>query len=158
VWPDQLIIAGLACMVELYTSIDGTFVDLWNNVQHHVDLSWLHKTQAGLLRVVPGCAQCTEGQGVEYQVTQYWLRAMFGQLCTPRGLMNRLTGDFISRLCPIRIVEDLETALGGFSPAALDTHGEGVVSLARGLIPCCLCFRFYVYVCCSCLSLRTSCV
>lgn len=80
--PQQPVIAGLACMVGLYKSIDGTFVDLWNGVQRHADPSWLYRMQADLLQAVPGCVLYTEGQAIEILVTQHWLRNLPTLLAT----------------------------------------------------------------------------
>lgn len=114
-------------MVGLYKSIDSTFIDLWNGVQRPPDPSWLCKTQADLLQVVPEYMQCSEVQAVEIRVTQHWLQATVLRLCSLRGFVSSLTGDS----GPTRIARDLVIALEAFSQTAVECHGDSVVSVAN---------------------------
>lgn len=120
---DQLVTAGLACLAALHKGIDETSIDL---------TAWVCKIRTDLLQAVSRHLPCTEGEAVKIQVTQHWLRAVFWQQCSSRGLISSLTGDAVQFLSPMWIAKDLEVALETFSRSALEVHGEVVVSLDAG--------------------------
>lgn len=116
-------------MINLYKTIDDTFVNLWNRVHNHVNPTWIAQLQTQLSEAVPAYLECTEAQAVEIRVTQQWLRAMVWQLCVCQGLVSSVSQDTAMTFkFPIQISRDLLTMTHQFSQPAMEVHGVGLVS------------------------------
>jgi hypothetical protein len=118
-------------LINLYKTIDDTFVSLWNRVHTHASPTWIAQLQTQLSEAVPAYLECTEAQAVEIRVTQQWLRATVWQLCVCQGLVNSVSNDAsITFKYPIQISRDLLTMTQQFSQPAMEVHGAGLVSAA----------------------------
>jgi len=122
-------------MINLYKTIDDTFVNLWNRVHSHVNPTWAAQLQTQLSEAVPAYLECTEAQAVEIRVTQQWLRAMVWQLCVCQGLVSSVSQETsMTFKFPIQISRDLLTMTHQFSQPAMEVHGVGLVSNATDSI------------------------
>jgi hypothetical protein len=128
---DRPVAVGLELLINLYKTIDDTFVSLWNRVHTHASPTWIAQLQTQLSDAVPAYLECTEAQAVEIRVTQQWLRATVWQLCVCQGLVNSVSNDAsITFKYPIQISRDLLTMTQQFSQPAMEVHGAGLVSAA----------------------------
>lgn len=126
---DRPVAVGLELMINLYKTIDDTFINLWNRVHGHANPSWIAQLQTQLSEAVPAYLECTEAQAVEIRVTQQWLRAMVWQLCVCQGLVSSVSQDSsMTFKFPIQISRDLLTMTHQFSQPAMEVHGVGLVS------------------------------
>jgi hypothetical protein len=126
---DRPVAIGLELMINLYKTIDDTFVNLWNRVHNHVNPQWIAQLQTQLSEAVPAYLECTEAQAVEIRVTQQWLRAMAWQLCVNQGALSSVSQDTsMTFKFPIQISRDLLTMTHQFSQPAMEVHGVGLVS------------------------------
>jgi hypothetical protein len=126
---DRPVAIGLELLINLYKTIDDTFISLWNRVHTHASPTWIAQLQTQLSEAVPAYLECTEAQAVEIRVTQQWLRAMVWQLCVCQGLVNSVSNDTsITFKYPIQISRDLLTMTQQFSQPAMEVHGVGLVS------------------------------
>lgn len=115
-------------MVRMFRSIDGTFINLWNQVPRQIDASWVRELQVNLHELAPNHIEGTEGQMTEIIVTRHWLRTVIWQMCSSRGLMSSLANEWMLFLSPSCIAKDLQIALEGLSQFAVQARGGGVVS------------------------------
>ncbi|KAJ8117998.1 hypothetical protein OPT61_g931 [Boeremia exigua] len=135
---DRPVAVGLELMINLYKTIDDTFVNLWNRVHSHVNPTWAAQLQTQLSEAVPAYLECTEAQAVEIRVTQQWLRAMVWQLCVCQGLVSSVSQDTsMTFKFPIQISRDLLTMTHQFSQPAMEVHGVGLIEKLFD-IACCL--------------------
>lgn len=126
---DRPVAVGLELLINLYKTIDDTFVNLWNHVHSHVNPQWISQLQTQLSEAVPSYLECTEAQAVEIRVTQSWLRAMVWQLCVCQGFGTSVSQDAsMTFKYPIQISRDLLTMTHQFSQPAMEVHGVGLVS------------------------------
>lgn len=126
---DRPVAVGLELMINLYKTIDDTYVNVWNRVHNHVNSAWAAQLQTQLSEAVPAYLECTEAQAVEIRVTQQWLRAMVWQLCVCQGLVSTVNQDTsMTFKFPIQISRDLLTMTHQFSQPAMEVHGVGLVS------------------------------
>ena len=140
---DRPVAVGLQLMINLYKTIDDTFINLWNQsrnqvqnqVQNHANPAWIARLQPQLSDAVPAYLECTEAQAVEIRVTQQWLRAMVWQLCLSQGLVSDVSQETTMMFkFPIQISRDLLTMTHQFSQPAMEVHGVGLVSTTTGSI------------------------
>ncbi|KAF3031305.1 hypothetical protein E8E12_001287 [Didymella heteroderae] len=135
---DRPVAIGLELMINLYKTIDNTFVNLWNRVHNHVNPQWIAQLQTQLSEAVPAYLECTEAQAVEIRVTQQWLRAMAWQLCVNQGALSSVSQDTsMTFKFPIQISRDLLTMTHQFSQPAMEVHGVGLTEKLFD-IACCL--------------------
>jgi hypothetical protein len=135
---DRPVAIGLELMINLYKTIDDTFVNLWNRVHSHTNPSWIAQLQTQLSEAVPAYLECTEAQAVEIRVTQQWLRAVVWQLCVCQGLVSSVANDnSMTFKFPIQISRDLLTMTHQFSQPAMEVHGVGLIEKLFD-IACCL--------------------
>lgn len=124
-------------MINLYKTIDDTFINLWNRVHSHVNPTWISQLQQQLSEAVPSYLECTEAQAVEIRVTQQWLRAMVWQLCVCQGLVSSVSNDTaVTFKYPIQISRDLLTMTHQFSQPAMEIHGVGLVGCPFKFLLC----------------------
>ncbi|KAF1934071.1 C6 zinc finger domain-containing protein [Didymella exigua CBS 183.55] len=135
---DRPVAVGLELMINLYKTIDDTFVNLWNRVHGHTNPQWMAQLQTQLSEAVPAYLECTEAQAVEIRVTQQWLRAMVWQLCLNHGVVASVSQDTsMTFKFPIQISRDLLTMTHQFSQPAMEVHGVGLIEKLFD-IACCL--------------------
>ncbi|UPX13701.1 uncharacterized protein EKO05_0004200 [Ascochyta rabiei] len=135
---DRPVAVGLELMINLYKTIDDTFVNLWNRVHGHANPSWIAQLQTQISEAVPSYLECTETQAVEIRVTQQWLRAMVWQLCVCQGLVSSVSQDTsMTFKFPIQISRDILTMTQQFSQTTMEVHGVGMIEKLFD-IACCL--------------------
>ncbi|KAF3037156.1 hypothetical protein E8E11_005995 [Didymella keratinophila] len=135
---DRPVAIGLELMINLYKTIDDTFVNLWNRVHNHVNPQWFAQLHTHLREAVPAYLECTEAQGVEIRVTQQWLRAMAWRLWVNQGAMSSVSQDTsMTFKFPIEISRDLLAWTHQFSQPAMEVHGVGLIEKLFD-IACCL--------------------
>lgn len=64
------------CLIKLYKSIGGTFINLWSGIQRQADPSWVHELQMELVELMPDYFQGTEERTIDVMLTHYWLRTI----------------------------------------------------------------------------------
>ncbi|KAG9982469.1 hypothetical protein KCU72_g22359, partial [Aureobasidium melanogenum] len=121
-------LSGFIHLVTLYKPFDDTFVGLWNKARVGCSTEWLARLQNQLSEALPAYLHSTESQAVDLRTSQQWLRTMVWQLSISHGYLSSAAADnTMSFKYPIEISRDLIAATSGFSQAAMEVHGIGLV-------------------------------
>ncbi|CAD0112806.1 unnamed protein product, partial [Aureobasidium uvarum] len=121
-------LSGFIHLVTLFKPFDDTFVGLWNKARVGCSTEWLARLQNQLAEALPAYLHSTESQAVDLRTSQQWLRTMVWQLSISHGYLSSAAADStMSFKYPIEISRDLIAATSGFSQAAMEVHGIGLV-------------------------------
>jgi hypothetical protein len=121
-------LSGFLHLVNLFRPFDDTFVGLWNKARIGCSTEWLAQLQQQLSDALPIYLQSTESQAVDLRCSQQWLRTMVWQLSISHGYLSSAASDnAMSFKYPIDVSRDLVTATSGFSQAAMEVHGIGLI-------------------------------
>ena len=132
---DELAIAGLTCLYNLFRVVDDRFSETWTNLRTQTQIIWPPNTPlwlAGLQRqlseAIPEHLKCTKIQEADLKVTQQWLRTIVWQLSTAYGCLSSTAPDeSMTLLYPIKVSKDMVEILRYIDTQAMDVHGIGLV-------------------------------
>ncbi|OQO12691.1 hypothetical protein B0A48_02154 [Cryoendolithus antarcticus] len=121
-------LSGFVHLVNLFRPFDDTFVGLWNKARTGCSTEWLAALQQQLSDALPVYLASTESQAVDLRCSQQWLRTMVWQLSISHGYLSSVASENgMSFKFPIEISRDMITAMSGFSQAAMEVHGIGLI-------------------------------
>ena len=122
-------ISGFLHLINLFRSLDDTFVGLWNKARNDCSTTWLAQLQQQLTDALPPNLNCTESQAADIRISQQWLRTMVWQLSITNGYLSSSSPDSsMTFKYPIEIARDLLKDIGMLSLDSMEVHGIGLVS------------------------------
>ncbi|KAI5362608.1 hypothetical protein J4E82_011683 [Alternaria postmessia] len=128
---DRPIAVGLQVMINMFSIVDDTFVNLWNRVgDSRASDVWVTQVQAQLSEAVPEFIECTKVQEVQIRMTQQWLRSLVWRLSTRQGpIGNASCNDPLLLEHSMEIARDLLLISNQFPQEMMVVHGTGLLSV-----------------------------
>lgn len=121
-------LSGFIHLVRLFQPFDDTFLSIWNKTRAGVTTDWLVDLQQQLNHCLPIYLNSTEAQAVDLRVSQQWLKSMVWQLSITQGFLSSHAADQSMAFdYPVQLAKDMMSNTSGFSNAAMEVHGIGLV-------------------------------